>query len=62
MILGIAVTNNVRMFSYNSLRSATRNFHPSSRIGAGGYGVVYKVRPIDNNLVLVVLSCNFDAF
>ncbi|XP_008442432.2 putative serine/threonine-protein kinase isoform X1 [Cucumis melo] len=39
---GIAVTNNVRIFSYNSLRSATRNFHPSSRIGAGGYGVVYK--------------------
>ncbi|XP_059667971.1 putative serine/threonine-protein kinase isoform X2 [Cornus florida] len=38
---GIA-TNNVRLFSYNSLRSATGNFHPSNRIGGGGFGVVYK--------------------
>ncbi|KAK2972636.1 hypothetical protein RJ640_018341 [Escallonia rubra] len=35
-------TNNVRQFSYNSLRSATRNFHPSNRIGGGGFGVVYE--------------------
>lgn len=31
-----------KMFSYNSLRSATGDFHPSSKIGGGGYGVVYK--------------------
>ncbi|KAI9083769.1 hypothetical protein K1719_034237 [Acacia pycnantha] len=31
-----------KKFSYNSLRSATGNFHPSNRIGRGGYGVVYK--------------------
>lgn len=36
------VTNNVKLFSYNSLRSATRHFHPSNRIGRGGFGVVYK--------------------
>ena len=36
-------TDNVNLFSYNSLRSATRNFHPSNRIGGGGFGVVYKV-------------------
>ncbi|KAK4396131.1 Cold-responsive protein kinase [Sesamum angolense] len=35
-------TNNVRLFSYHSLRSATRLFHPSNRIGRGGFGVVYK--------------------
>ncbi|CAH8356392.1 unnamed protein product [Eruca vesicaria subsp. sativa] len=35
-------TDNVRVFSYNSLRSATDNFHPSTRIGGGGFGVVYK--------------------
>ncbi|KAI3443113.1 Protein kinase domain-containing protein [Psidium guajava] len=35
-------TNNVRLFSFHSLRSATRNFHPSNRIGGGGFGVVYK--------------------
>ncbi|XP_076939565.1 cold-responsive protein kinase 1-like isoform X2 [Bidens hawaiensis] len=35
-------TNNVKQFSYNSLRSATRNFHPENKIGGGGFGVVYK--------------------
>ncbi|XP_027352561.1 putative serine/threonine-protein kinase [Abrus precatorius] len=31
-----------KTFSLNSLRSATGDFHPSSKIGGGGYGVVYK--------------------
>ncbi|XP_010486455.1 PREDICTED: putative serine/threonine-protein kinase [Camelina sativa] len=35
-------TDNVRVFSYNSLRSATDGFHPTNRIGGGGYGVVFK--------------------
>ncbi|KAF5940951.1 hypothetical protein HYC85_022118 [Camellia sinensis] len=35
-------TNHVRLFSYNSLRSATKDFHPSSRIGGGGFGVVFR--------------------
>ncbi|KAF2288543.1 hypothetical protein GH714_008326 [Hevea brasiliensis] len=35
-------TNNVRVFSYNSLRSAAGNFHPSKRIGGGGFGVVHR--------------------
>ncbi|XP_059641531.1 putative serine/threonine-protein kinase [Cornus florida] len=35
-------TNNVRLFSYNSLRSATGDFHPSNRIGGGGFGVVHR--------------------
>ncbi|CAN4118194.1 unnamed protein product [Withania somnifera] len=34
-------TKNVRQFSYNSLRSATDNFHPSKKIGRG-FGVVYE--------------------
>ncbi|XP_038974740.1 cold-responsive protein kinase 1-like isoform X2 [Phoenix dactylifera] len=33
---------NVRLFSYNELKSAARNFHPTNRIGRGGFGVVYK--------------------
>ncbi|KAE8688392.1 Kinase superfamily protein isoform 2 [Hibiscus syriacus] len=35
-------TENLRLFTYNSLRSATSNFHPSNRIGGGGFGVVYR--------------------
>ncbi|XP_043703098.1 putative serine/threonine-protein kinase isoform X2 [Telopea speciosissima] len=35
-------TNNVRLFSYPTLRSATGNFHQSNRVGAGGFGVVYR--------------------
>ncbi|XP_057489530.1 cold-responsive protein kinase 1-like [Actinidia eriantha] len=35
-------TNNVKLFTYNSLRSATRDFHPSNKIGGGGFGVVYR--------------------
>ncbi|CAN1276815.1 Cold-responsive protein kinase 1 [Linum perenne] len=35
-------TNNLRVFSYNSLRSATLNFHPANKIGGGGFGVVHK--------------------
>ncbi|KAK2361067.1 putative serine/threonine-protein kinase [Trifolium repens] len=31
-----------KSFSYSSLRSATGDFHPSCKIGGGGYGVVYK--------------------
>lgn len=31
-----------KSFSYNSLRSATGDFHHSCKIGGGGYGVVYK--------------------
>uniref|UniRef100_A0A7N0T2Y1 Protein kinase domain-containing protein n=2 Tax=Kalanchoe fedtschenkoi TaxID=63787 RepID=A0A7N0T2Y1_KALFE len=34
--------SNVRLFSYSSLRLATKSFHPSNRIGGGGFGVVYK--------------------
>ncbi|XP_068668666.1 putative serine/threonine-protein kinase [Aristolochia californica] len=36
------IGSNVRLFSYNALRSASRNFHPSNKIGGGGFGVVYK--------------------
>lgn len=38
----ISAAHNVRLFSYNEMRSATRNFHPTNKIGGGGFGVVYK--------------------
>ena len=32
-----------RIYSYNELRIATRDFHPDNKLGEGGFGVVYKV-------------------
>ncbi|KAJ6851684.1 putative serine/threonine-protein kinase isoform X1 [Iris pallida] len=40
--LGGFSVKNIRLFSFNELRSATDNFHPSNRIGRGGFGTVYK--------------------
>lgn len=34
--------SNVRVFSYNELKTATRNFRPDSALGQGGFGIVYK--------------------
>ncbi|KAF7115924.1 hypothetical protein RHSIM_RhsimUnG0044600 [Rhododendron simsii] len=33
---------NIRTFSYIELRTATDDFHPSNKIGQGGFGTVYK--------------------
>lgn len=33
---------NLKAFSFNELKSATRNFRPDSLIGEGGFGYVYK--------------------
>lgn len=39
----INVAGNVKKFSYKQLSAATHNFHPSNKIGRGGFGIVYKV-------------------
>jgi len=31
------------IFTYNELRTATRDFHPDMKLGQGSYGAVYKV-------------------
>ncbi|XP_062160650.1 cold-responsive protein kinase 1-like [Alnus glutinosa] len=33
---------NIKRFSYNELSSATDNFHPSNKLGRGGFGTVHK--------------------
>ncbi|MCO5603486.1 hypothetical protein L7F22_057637 [Adiantum nelumboides] len=35
-------TNNLRAFTFNDLKSATRNFRPDSVLGEGGFGCVFK--------------------
>ncbi|KAH7446870.1 hypothetical protein KP509_01G079800 [Ceratopteris richardii] len=34
--------SNVRVFTYNELKAATRNFRADSTLGQGGFGIVYK--------------------
>ncbi|XP_028225840.1 putative serine/threonine-protein kinase isoform X2 [Glycine soja] len=49
-----------RIFTYRELNSATRGFHPSEKIGEGGFGTVYKLR--DGTFVAVkVLSIELDS-
>lgn len=31
------------LYSYNDIKSATRDFHSSNKLGEGGFGIVYKV-------------------
>ncbi|XP_078176538.1 putative serine/threonine-protein kinase [Carex rostrata] len=41
-ITGFSSEKNIKLFSYNELRSATDNFHRDNKIGRGGFGTVYK--------------------
>ena len=34
--------SDLRVFTYNELKVATRNFRPDSTLGQGGFGIVYK--------------------
>ncbi|GKU97157.1 hypothetical protein SLEP1_g10335 [Rubroshorea leprosula] len=38
----LKVASQLRKFSYNELKSATRNFRPESLLGEGGFGCVFK--------------------
>lgn len=53
--LEISAACNVRLFSYNELRSATTNFHPTNKIGGGGFGVVYKVRAAEGKILSAII-------
>jgi hypothetical protein len=38
------------LYSYNVLKVATKDFHPSNKLGKGGFGAVYKVNSYFNFL------------
>ncbi|TKY62154.1 putative serine/threonine-protein kinase [Spatholobus suberectus] len=53
---------NFRIFTYRELNSATRGFHPSEKVGEGGFGSVYKGQLRDGSLVAVkVLSIELES-
>uniref|UniRef100_A0A0D6QSS5 Protein kinase domain-containing protein n=1 Tax=Araucaria cunninghamii TaxID=56994 RepID=A0A0D6QSS5_ARACU len=39
---GFSITQGVKVYSYKDLKLATMDFHPDNKIGAGGFGTVYK--------------------
>ncbi|KAH9571956.1 hypothetical protein CY35_02G120700 [Sphagnum magellanicum] len=43
------------LYSYNVLKLATNDFHPSNKLGEGGFGVVYKGILLDGTNVAVKL-------
>lgn len=40
---GVQFLQNVHNFKYKELKVATNDFHPSNKIGEGGFGSVFKV-------------------
>ncbi len=42
------------LYSYNILKTATKDFHQSNKLGEGGFGIVYKVNPLNN----LIKQCN----
>lgn len=67
----ILQASNLRSFSFNDLKTATRNFRPDSVLGEGGFGCVFKgwidentfaaTRP-GTGLVIAAKRLNQDGF
>jgi serine/threonine protein kinase len=46
------------LYAYNDLKVATKDFHPSNKLGEGGFGAVYKGILLDGTNVAVKLLKN----
>lgn len=67
----ILSSSNVKAFTFNELKNATRNFRPDSLLGEGGFGYVFKgwvdqhtlsaAKP-GSGLVVAVKKLKFDGF
>ncbi|CAL9147629.1 putative serine/threonine-protein kinase [Musa acuminata AAA Group] len=57
---GFSSENNLSLFSYIELKSATDNFHPSNKIGRGGFGTVYK-GILRNGIIVAVKVLSADS-
>lgn len=53
-ITDIPGIENVRIYSYRELRSATEDFSLANKIGEGGFGSVFKVSRHPLDLILLV--------
>ena len=49
-----------KIYSYNELRVATRDFNPDNKLGEGGFGVVYKVHGLVGGFTMVHYSALFE--
>jgi hypothetical protein len=47
------------LYSYNVLKTATKNFHMASKLGEGGFGAVYKVHIHIYLLLHIELAFNY---
>ncbi|KAJ9548946.1 hypothetical protein OSB04_021489 [Centaurea solstitialis] len=51
--LGAITAQDQKVFSYQTLVSATRNFHPDNKLGQGGFGPVFKGK-LENGVEIAV--------
>jgi serine/threonine protein kinase len=52
-------SNNLKCFTFNEVKTATRNFHPDGLVGEGGFGCVYKGWIDENILAPTKLGTGF---
>jgi hypothetical protein len=52
-------SNNLKRFTFNEVKTATRNFRPSGLVGKSGFGYIYKGWIDENTLAPTKLGTGF---